>query len=208
MIHFLTKKPCGIASLFLSLPQPPSPLVSVFIFCFKLSDPNLQYACGTDTYNEQAIREALQRLAVRQQARQYSAGNISSALKPDNMSRPSSSGSHRRGSLSRTDDRADFMTTHPGSLKRPDSRPGSSTGVRYISKEDYLASQGQGQKNPNGKPPLGKPPIGAGGRNVQTNVHMANANATFNSFIDENTPQWQTEIASAYSQVRISLHLL
>lgn len=71
-----------------------------------------------------------------------------------------------------------------------------------MSKEEYLASQGHGRKNPNnGKPPLGKPPTGAGGRNIQTNVHLANANATFNSFIDENTPQWQTEIASAYSQV-------
>lgn len=154
-----------------------------------------------DTYNEQAIREALQRLAVRQQARQYSAGNSSSMLKPDFnpsvLSRPSSSHSHRRGSLSRPEDQ-DFAPVHPGAR---DPRPSSSSGSgpRYMSKEEFQAVQAR--RGQVGKPPLGRPPHGAGGKGVQTNVHLANANATFNSFIDENTPQWQTEIASAYSQV-------
>ncbi|KAK7103452.1 hypothetical protein V1264_018343 [Littorina saxatilis] len=151
-----------------------------------------------DTYNEEAIREALQRLATRQQARQYSAINSSSALKPGEGSRPSSSGSHRRGSFSRQEERPD-VTVHPGNIKRSDSRPSSSSGVRYISKEEYMANQVR--RIHAGKPPVGKPPPGGGGRNSQPNVHLANANATFNSFIDESTPQWQTEIASAYSQV-------
>ncbi|KAL8620268.1 hypothetical protein ACOMHN_064558 [Nucella lapillus] len=154
-----------------------------------------------DTYNEQAIREALQRLAVRQQARQYSAINSCSSLKPEGggpppsssttTNRSSSTGSHRRGSVSRHDDRDAFM--HPGSLHRPSS----SAGIRHLTKEEYHHASQAARR---GKPPLGKPPPG-GGKHVQTNVHLANANATFNSFIDENTPQWQTDIASAYSQV-------
>lgn len=83
------------------------------------------------------------------------------------------------------------MAVHPGAR---DGRPVSSSGPRYMSKEEYQARRGG-----MGKPPLGKPPHG--GKNLQTNVHMANANATFNSFIDENAPQWQTDIASAYNQV-------
>ncbi|XP_076463867.1 tubulin polyglutamylase TTLL5-like [Babylonia areolata] len=159
-----------------------------------------------DTYNEQAIREALQRLAVRQQARQYSAINSSSSLRPDGTPNPAptrpasatSSTSHRRGSLSRHNEDREAFSAHPGALQRPSS----SSGVRHMTKEEYQASQAR-RNIQNGKPPIGKPPPagGGGGKQAQTNVHMANANATFNSFIDENTPQWQTEIASAYSQV-------
>ena len=76
-----------------------------------------------------------------------------------------------------------------------------------MSKEDYQASQRRPthpspSTGQTAKPPTGKPPVGStNGRQGPTNVNQANANATFNSFIDENTPQWQTEIASAYSQV-------
>jgi hypothetical protein len=69
-----------------------------------------------------------------------------------------------------------------------------------MSKEDYQASQKrsvQASKPPIGRPPSGPPSV----KNIHPNVHQANANATFNSFIDENTPQWQNDIASAYSQV-------
>ncbi|XP_070181394.1 tubulin polyglutamylase TTLL5-like isoform X10 [Littorina saxatilis] len=119
-----------------------------------------------DTYNEEAIREALQRLATRQQARQYSAINSSSALKPGEGSRPSSSGSHRRGSFSRQEERPD-VTVHPGNIKRSDSRPSSSSGVRYISKEEYMANQVR--RIHAGKPPVtGVPP---------NNYHTASVNS-------------------------------
>lgn len=63
-----------------------------------------------------------------------------------------------------------------------------------MSTEDYQASQ-------RGKHPTGKPPVHNAGKLVQTNVHLQNANATFNNFIDEGTHKWPSDIKSVYNHV-------
>ncbi|KAL8565160.1 hypothetical protein ACOMHN_003947 [Nucella lapillus] len=76
-----------------------------------------------DTYNEEAIREALQRLTFKQQTRQYSSGNSSITIKHNPAGQPVREERHRRGSLSPLDEQTHHTsTTHPGILAT--SHPG------------------------------------------------------------------------------------
>jgi len=186
---------------------------------FTTSDPVV------DTYNEAAIQEALQRLALRQQARQYSAVNSNSVLKPSDITpskppmRPSSASS--RLSQNSYVPREAFLAQHPGmsvtgqsqmlhSPGAPYARPQTQNSGRYMMEEQM--ARGVPPRGPTSRQPsahmahqpsysnlVGKgssQPLAATG-----NVHLQNANATFNSFIEDPNPQWQTEIASAYSEV-------
>ena len=75
----------------------------------------------TDTFNEEAIREALQRLAVKQQSRQYAAVNSFSTLQQEGDDQAPNRQFNRRGSLSLHDDQSEISLTHPGALQRPES---------------------------------------------------------------------------------------
>ncbi|XP_076443155.1 tubulin polyglutamylase TTLL5-like isoform X2 [Babylonia areolata] len=96
---------------------------------FSTSEPVI------DTYNEEAIREALQRLTVRQQARQYAAGNSSIAIQPPSTGEAAREERHHRGSLCPLEEQVDHGTTHPGILHY---RPSSGT---------FSRSHQQGQGN-------------------------------------------------------------
>lgn len=171
--------------------------LSLFHLSFSLSD----------TYNEQAFHEALQRLVNRQQARMYSTIHSSGALKSEvknpNPTHPSSSStSHHHTSAPHQEespidmsffDDLNYAPVLSLGARRSDSRLHNASGPRYVSKEDFKPQFAMIQSS--------KPPHPSMKRATQTNVHMQNANDTFNNFIDETTPQWQNEIASAYSQV-------
>ncbi|XP_005096708.1 tubulin polyglutamylase TTLL5 isoform X1 [Aplysia californica] len=184
---------------------------------FTTSDPVV------DTYNEKAIQDALQRLALKQQARQYSAVNGTNVLKAD-MSPTKPPLGLRPGSASSRDaymnhHTAMAVTGQSQTLHSPVtavaaySRPGSQSGGRYMTMEGQTLGRDGARSNSrqhsagmtslgrtpsytnlSSKPPAPQPP-------QQGNVHMQNANATFNSFIEDQNPQWQNEIASAYSEV-------
>ncbi|XP_069117326.1 tubulin polyglutamylase TTLL5-like [Argopecten irradians] len=148
---------------------------------YSTTDPTV------DSYNDQAIQDALQKLALRQQSRQYSAHNGTSAIGLDAQgSRPPS------GMVSkqyRPMTAGDISSTYKST---PQSFPNGSSDKnkaepKYISMEDhYLKS----------RPPPAQRIQSAGvvGRN-------RNANATFNSFIEDTDGTHQGDLAMAYNQV-------
>lgn len=166
------------------------------------STPDLQ-----DPYNERVITEALQRLTMRQQARQYSAIN-STSLVPSDTSRPSSAAGVRLDGENMRPWTAYETTgvTHTASQVSRDQGAAGDSGIvtssKYISMEEHVS------KN---RPPSGTREMRVQSaidlktlesqRKKQTNVNLQSANATFNSFIDDHGQQWQNDLAMAYSQV-------
>ncbi|GFO41356.1 tubulin polyglutamylase ttll5 [Plakobranchus ocellatus] len=126
---------------------------------FTTSDPIV------DTYNEKAIQDALQRLALRQQARQYSSINSSNVLRHDvngpsmipstvsnfnskpplaMMMRPASSGGRREAyspAMSISGQSIGGPHSHANLPGQIQSRPGSQ-GHRFISMEEHLTRSG------------------------------------------------------------------
>lgn len=149
----------------------------------------------TDPYNDKVISEALQRLTMRQQARQYSAFNGSSLVPSDSGSRPTSASANREP----TDQHSIHSINSAPSISQADRGSGDS---KFISMENHVT------KN--------RPPSGTVQKRVhsaidiksfeahrkkQSNVNLQSANATFNSFIEDTGPNWQNELALAYNQV-------
>ncbi|XP_067680979.1 tubulin polyglutamylase TTLL5-like isoform X1 [Haliotis asinina] len=161
-----------------------------------------------DTYNEQAIHDALQRLAVRQQARQYSAFNGTSALQPEQLIRPFNTPTGSRPGSATNSRRPSDSLLNGGELS------GSSSSImsqqasrrqdavqplqRYLTLEEQIirshpsSSSGSNRLHADHQ---------MTGKHRQTNINMDNANATFNSFIDDPGAQWQSDLMTAYSQV-------
>ena len=158
---------------------------------------------------------------MRQQARQYSAYNGTSLLPPDSNtnSRPSSAVGHYEPRVVehskawpiqdgvvqnkeaiqipvQNSDKVSVDIIGQGHGQGHSLQPGQP--VKYITMEDHVF------KN---RPPSGKRTQSAvdnrSGNKKQTNINMnyQNANATFNSFIEDVGPNWQNEVAKAYSQV-------
>ncbi|CAL1529409.1 unnamed protein product [Lymnaea stagnalis] len=133
-----------------------------------------------DTYNEKAIHEALQRLAVRQQARQYAAPNGAAVLKPESEALKF----HYVGGHSPDDPvtvnglSGNHWSGH--TLNRPSSQ-GSVSRYMTVDEHKALAASRLGMNSQDGRRPLY--PTGPL-HHTQSGVHMHNANATFNSFID------------------------
>lgn len=157
----------------------------------------------TDPYNDKVITEALQRLTMRQQARQYSAFNGTSLVPSDAGSRPSSAcGNRDQSEVNRTYTVHDSNSLHHfNSGSAVDKGSGDMTG-KYLIMEDHVSKH--------------RPPSGSVQKRVhsaidikslephrrrQTNVNLQSANATFNSFIEDTGPNWQNELALAYNQV-------
>jgi len=162
---------------------------------FTTSDPIV------DTYNEKAIQDALQRLALRQQARQYSAINGTNVLKSDPSKppmRPSSANS-REAFLSQHTSMA--VTGQSQTLHSPIgtyARPATQAGGRYVTMERPNSRQHSALSHSSSFSSLtGK----TASHHSNSTPHLQNANTTFNNFIEDPNTQWQTEIASAYSEV-------
>lgn len=75
----------------------------------------------------------------------------------------------------------------------------SASGGRFITMEDHLARSVQ--RNPPNGLRASQSLQSQHHQQAFNSVHMQNANNTFNSFIEDPNPQWQTEIASAYNEV-------
>ncbi|XP_071079263.1 tubulin polyglutamylase TTLL5-like isoform X1 [Haliotis cracherodii] len=162
-----------------------------------------------DTYNEEAIHDALQRLAIRQQTRQYSAFNGTSALQPDQLihhlttptpSRPGSATHSRKPSESLlnggefTDSSSSSnMMSQPGRRQEP-GQPLQ----RYLTMEEQIIRSRPSSSSGSNRP---RADYKVSGKHGKANVNMDNANATFNSFIDDPGSQWQSDLMAAYSQV-------
>lgn len=158
------------------------------------------------------ISEALQRLTMRQQARQYSAFNGTSLLPPDSQanSRPSSAIGYYK---SRDVEHSKAWPIQDGVVQNTETSHIPSQNFekgngdvsehqvhhgKYITMEDHVF------KN---RPPSGKRTQSAvesrsvNRKQTNVNLNLQNANATFNSFIEEIGPNWQNDVAAAYSQV-------
>lgn len=94
------------------------------------------YSLLLDTYHEQAIQEALHRLAIRQQARQYSPINSSSTLRSEvggTHSRSHTSVLPRGGSLTNISDQSKELSVDENQLlvhSGQDARIQTSSGIR------------------------------------------------------------------------------
>ncbi|XP_050404221.1 tubulin polyglutamylase TTLL5 [Patella vulgata] len=167
-----------------------------------------------DTYNEQAIQDALQRLAVRQQARQYSAFNGSCVLSQENIATRPPSGYHgnRPGTAS------SIRST-------PDNNYSNNTGANFnhqnivsynndnqqnyvapkIAKVRYTSEENITRPTTSYKSTTSymssKPQSTSHGRQ---NVHHRNANTTFNTFIED--AGQVRDIANAYGQITGNTH--
>lgn len=165
-----------------------------------------------DPYNEKVISEALQRLTLRQQARQYSAFNGTSLLPPDSQSssRPPSAQGHydtRHVEHSKAWPIQDGIVQPTETIQVPAQNTDKGSGDvasyqvhpgKYITMEDHVFRN---------RPPSGKRTQSAvenrSTNRKQTNVNMnlQNANATFNSFIEDSGNNWPNDVAMAYNQV-------
>ncbi|KAK3093578.1 hypothetical protein FSP39_017678 [Pinctada imbricata] len=188
-----------------------------------------------DSYNDQAIHEALQRLALRQQARQYSAYNSTHSLVgEDGRSRPSSAKSSGNNEaapqFSRSTSAVENLTYTLHGGPSHSVYKNSNGQSEYIHKqpnptvhipesESYKRNEGTKAYQTNGviseDVTRSRPPSGQGQRRsevksastnsrkpFQTNVNLQNANATFNSFIEDSKGgPWQNDLALAYNQV-------
>ncbi|KAH9496123.1 Tubulin polyglutamylase ttll5 [Bulinus truncatus] len=136
-----------------------------------------------DTYNEKAIQEALQRLALRQQARQYAAPNGSTVLR----SEVESYKIHYANGLEEQMHQVMPLTGQSLKLWPTEtlSRPNSQgSGTQHIPLEDDSLKSGSisSINSYEARYPLHS----SKSRHLMlSNIHMHGANATFNSFIDE-----------------------
>ncbi|XP_052766508.1 tubulin polyglutamylase TTLL5-like isoform X5 [Mya arenaria] len=182
------------------------------------STPDLQgrrYMIKYDPYNEKVISDALQRLTMRQQARQYSAINSTSLVPTDSSSRPSSAVGPRENQRNWSAYENGSVTQHSGSSysgshdQRSHDRGGGDSNYNHqsettkiISVEEHVTKNrppsGSAQKR--GQSAIDLKTIDAQ-RRKQTNINLQSANATFNSFIGESSTAWHNDLAQAYSQV-------
>ncbi|KAL4237970.1 Tubulin polyglutamylase ttll5 [Mactra antiquata] len=155
----------------------------------------------SEPYNDKVISEALQRLTMRQQARQYSAFNGTSLVPSDSGSRPSSASHNRDMSEQhkyRSAPDSNSVKTGSGHSAPSGERGGGDT--KYISMEDHVT------KN---RPPSGVAPkrvhsaidVKSLEAHRQKQTNLQSANATFNSFIEDAGPNWHNDLALAYNQV-------
>ncbi|XP_053394056.1 tubulin polyglutamylase TTLL5-like isoform X11 [Mercenaria mercenaria] len=154
-----------------------------------------------DPYNDKVISEALQRLTMRQQARQYSAYNGTSLVPSDSASRPSSACGNREQSDSRKPVNETQNINSATAISQVDKGSGDMAS-KYISMEDHVTKN----RPPSGTVPKCVPSAidmksFEAHRRKQTNVNLQNANATFNSFIEDTGPNWRNDLALAYNQV-------
>lgn len=154
-----------------------------------------------DSYNDDAIQNALQRLALRQQARQYSPYNSTTLIpQEDNKSRAGSSKGQRSDLLqyrSNSVDNNTYVETN-GHVHVPGSKGGD------VPHQAFMSTDGMGIKSRPSSASYQRPTSGHTGtsQHVQTNVDLQSANATFNNFIDSNSAHnLQNDLAAAYSQV-------
>lgn len=160
-----------------------------------------------EVYNEKAINEALQRLAHRQQARQYSATNstVGFVELPSNVPLYRSNSQQsiraevfRTRSLSTGDSSTADMhkvqrqASDKGYVCQPDASQG-----KYISVEEHRSSS-----RPPSRPQV-RPASSADQPVCQKNMSasLKTANATFNNFIEDKGPSWQSDLALAYNQI-------
>lgn len=163
-----------------------------------------------DPYNEKVISEALQRLTMRQQARQYSAINSTSLVPSEFSSRPPSASMSREPTDIQKHPPTQESTSvkHHAPLSTQIDRANGDPGSHVVHSGKYISVEDSVTKN---RPPSGTQKRTHSAidlktveahRKKQTNVNLQSANATFNSFIeDNNAPNWQNELALAYSQV-------
>ncbi|XP_041351009.1 tubulin polyglutamylase TTLL5-like [Gigantopelta aegis] len=161
-----------------------------------------------DTYNEQAIHDALQRLSLRQQARQYAALNGTSVL-PEQSTQPQSHSAQIRSTTTTTTSRLQMvgdtannslMTTKQntgargGSHHYSESLKSTEPVHKYISMEEHMTRSRPSSASSHisaSTGPTSLPPQGNSRRSrPHTNVNLQNANLTFNNFIDESGAQW------------------
>ncbi|XP_060071589.1 tubulin polyglutamylase TTLL5-like [Ylistrum balloti] len=150
---------------------------------YSTTDPTV------DSYNDQAIQDALQKLALRQQSRQYSAHNGTSAIGLDGqVSRPPSGMINKP--IYRPMTAGDISNTYKSTQSFPNgSSDKSKDQPKYISMEDHYV-----KSRPPPAPAQRIQSAGVIGRN-------RNANATFNSFIEDTDGTHQGDLAVAYNQV-------
>ena len=149
---------------------------------------------------------------MRQQARQYSAYNGTTLLPPDSPvnSRPPSAHSqydNRHVEHTKAWPIQDGVVQNVETIEVPsqNTEKGNGDGGGYqVHPSKYVTMEDHMFKN---RPPSGKRVHSAAeSRSIsrkQTNVNMnlQNANATFNSFIEDVGPIWPNDVAMAYSQV-------
>ncbi|XP_060601736.1 tubulin polyglutamylase TTLL5-like isoform X2 [Ruditapes philippinarum] len=160
----------------------------------------------TDPYNDKVITEALQRLTMRQQARQYSAYNGTSLVPSDSASRPSSACGNRDHPDSRTPvnvhDTNSLQHINSSSSAPQVDKGSGDINSKYIYMEEHVTKN----RPPSGTLPKRSPSAidmksFEAHRRKQSNVNLQSANATFNSFIEDTGPNWQNDLALAYNQV-------
>lgn len=163
----------------------------------------------SDSYNDEAIQNALQRLALRQQARQYSPYN-STAIIPQDVEmksrvgsakgqRPSDMLQYRSSSV---EDNINSYVHAPGNSYVSPGKHGDNAQRAFISAEE-IGIKSRPSSTSYQRQVTDQNPVG-GGRPVQSNVNLQSANATFNSFVDGNSGHSNTlhnDLAMAYSQV-------
>ncbi|XP_055879802.1 tubulin polyglutamylase TTLL5-like isoform X6 [Biomphalaria glabrata] len=135
-----------------------------------------------DTYNEKAIQEALQRLALRQQARQYAAPNGSTVFKPENEPYKLYYASGLEGQMNQVKSLSGQTLKQYTSSSNQLYSQGSS--VQHIPHEENSlksisqTSIGSFESRPSSFSAKSRP-------TVLSSTHARGANATFNSFIDD-----------------------
>lgn len=170
-----------------------------------------------DTHNEKAIQDVLQRLALRQQARQYAAVNgsvvLSNDLKSFTQANPSST--HLPHAAQSTAEMA--PPSHITSYITTSSTP--IVDCSLINPAEAISYSKSVTTKPLDKPGRcvnadeqvryrTRPASSGSHRNMTQPVkasssvsHLQTANATFNSFIEDAQPMWQNDLAYAYNHV-------
>ncbi|XP_071164164.1 tubulin polyglutamylase TTLL5-like isoform X48 [Mytilus edulis] len=167
------------------------------VSAYATTDPTV------DSYNDEAIQNALQRLALRQQARQYSPYNSTTIIPQDVESksrigtakgqRPSDMLQYRSNSVEDNTYVQTNVNTYMPAGRTLDSAQRAFVSAEEVgikSRPSSAAYQRQtGDHTGNSQ-------------TVQSNVNLQSANATFNNFIDTNSGHnLQNDLAMAYSQV-------
>ncbi|XP_052057768.1 tubulin polyglutamylase TTLL5-like isoform X16 [Mytilus californianus] len=167
------------------------------VSAYATTDPTV------DSYNDEAIQNALQRLAIRQQARQYSPYNSTTIIPQDveaksrigtaKGQRPSDMLQYRSNSV---EDNS-YVQTNVNTYM-PAGRTVDSAQRAFVSAEEMGI-----KSRPSSASYHRQTGDHAGNsQTVQSNVNLQSANATFNNFIDTNSGHnLHSDLAMAYSQV-------
>ncbi|XP_063428995.1 tubulin polyglutamylase TTLL5-like isoform X7 [Mytilus trossulus] len=165
------------------------------VSAYATTDPTV------DSYNDEAIQNALQKLALRQQARQYSPYNSTTIIPQDVESKSrigTAKGQRSSDMLQYRSNSVEDNTYVQTNTYMPAGRTLDSAQRAFVSAEEvgiksrpssaaYQRQTGDHTGN---------------SQAVQSNVNLQSANATFNNFIDTNSGHnLQNDLAMAYSQV-------